>query len=73
MAISEVECFMVECDHCKDMFENSEGFSIFVDQGSAKEECRDADWLIENNKCYCPNCYDYDENDNIIIKTKKNE
>ena len=47
------------------------GFTLWTDENSPKEEAQDDHWLIEDGKCYCPDCFDIDEDDNVTIKEKK--
>lgn len=68
MAIFEEKCFGVQCDNCKKMYEDYNGFTIFVDKDSAIENAQDDSWLIDSNKCYCPDCYAIDEDDNVTVK-----
>lgn len=35
---------------------------------SARREVRKRGWLIRRGKSYCPECWDFDGNDKLIIK-----
>ena len=70
MAIIEIKAFGIECDRCKKDYDNYNGFSIFCDKEDATQGAQNDDWLIDENGCYCPNCYDIDEEDNVTIKQK---
>lgn len=68
--IEKVECVTLSCDNCKkDFVEYHNGFSIFVDENSAYEEASNDDWFLDGEKCYCPDCYSFDDDENLIIKT----
>lgn len=72
MAVKKVEMFTVLCDNCKlDIGENSD-YSCWNDENNAKENASNSDWLI-HDKHYCPDCYDYDDNDELIIKTQRKD
>jgi len=67
--IKKVEMFYVVCDNCGvSCFEGSD-YSCTVDEVSAKEVASDSDWIIHEGKDYCQECYSYDDNDEIVIKT----
>lgn len=63
--ISKVECIIIECDNCGEIFEDGSGFSIFVDNDNAHPQ--DHDWYCEGGKHYCPECHTLDDEDNLII------
>ena len=71
MAIFEEKCYGAKCDVCGELFEDSvTGFSIYVDEGTVIDEAQDEGWYItEDNECYCPKCYEIDEDDNVVIKS----
>lgn len=70
----------VKCDRCERVYEECD-FSFWDDKSSAIENAMENDWVEINNKHYCPNCYERDEEtDEIkvledypeVIKTLKN-
>lgn len=69
--IQKVECFTLECDNCKEIFQDEHsGFSIFVDESSAWEYADNDGWYEDKGKHYCPSCHDFDDDDNLIIKNQ---
>lgn len=70
MAVFEERCFGLRCDNCKEIYEDYNGFSMFADEESVIDNARDDSWIIDD-KCYCPNCYTIDEDDNVIIEAKQ--
>jgi hypothetical protein len=60
----------VECDACGKLFEGYE-YSFWSDENYALENATDSEWIKDDKKHYCPDCYSYDDNDNLIIKTKE--
>jgi hypothetical protein len=71
--IKELKMFTVVCDNCgKDSNEGTE-YSCWADESQAKEMASNADWIEEDDKDYCPECFSYDDDDNLIIKPIKNK
>lgn len=68
--LKEVKMFTIICDSCgKDVNSDSE-FSCWNDEGYLEDIRTNSDWEKVDEKHYCTNCYEYDENDNLIIKKK---
>lgn len=66
--IKEVKMYTVICDNCgKDSNEGTE-YSCWVDESQAEEVATNSDWLKEEDKHYCPDCYFYDDGDNLILR-----
>lgn len=65
--------YCCQCDNCQDMHEY-DGFVAWVDEGQAKESAMESDWTTEGGLHFCPSCFEYDNEDNLIInksRTKK--
>lgn len=59
--------FTVVCDNCSaDANENTE-YSCWNDAGYAEDVATEADWIKEHDKHYCPKCFTYDDNDELVI------
>lgn len=72
----KVECVMLECDRCKDHFQDPHtDFSIYTDESAIGEHAQENDWYMfgEDGKHYCPKCYTVDDEDNITIKPPINQ
>lgn len=68
--IKEVTMYTVICDNCgKDVCEGS-GYACWDDKGYVKDIAIDSGWIKHEDKHYCSNCYEYDDNDELIIKNK---
>lgn len=69
--IQTVEMYKAVCDSCKKDCDYGD-FSCLSDVPTAREWAVDNDWHFTDNekKCYCPNCYGFDDDDNLIIKSK---
>ena len=40
-----------------------------VRRGFAEDIAMESDWLKEEDKHYCQDCFSYDEEDNLVIKS----
>lgn len=60
--------YNAECDCCGNLA-NEELWR--TDEGGAKEDAQEADFLVLGDKFYCPECYHYDDDDNIVTKDGK--
>lgn len=70
--IKEVTAFSLICDNCNRLFMSSfEEFTLWVTKSDAVEASINDDWIEHKDKHYCPNCYELDDNDNIVIKEKE--
>lgn len=68
MAIKKVEMFTVVCDNCKLDIGTVGEFAAWNDELGAKEVAMESGWIREEEKHYCPDCYEYDDEDNLEIK-----
>jgi hypothetical protein len=72
MAIFEEKAYGVQCDLCGKIFEDPfTGFSLYVDKYSAMEKAQDYSWIEHKGRWYCPSCYEYDLNEEIVIKSSE--
>lgn len=71
--IEEVTMYTVVCDNCgKDSNENAD-YSCYNDKHRAEETAVENEWYKEigkgeENKHYCPDCFHFDDDDQLIIK-----
>lgn len=69
--LKEVKMFTIICDGCgKDVNDDTE-FSWWSDESYLEEIADDSDWEKIDDKHYCTNCYKYDDNDELILNSKK--
>lgn len=67
--IQEVKMYTVICDCCgKDVNEDAE-YSCWSDNGFAEDIAMESGWLKEEYKHYCQDCFSYDDEDNLVIKS----
>ena len=65
--LKEVKMYTVVCDNCgKDVNKDAE-YSAWNDKNYAVEVAMKSDWIKENDKHYCPDCFTYDDDDNLLI------
>lgn len=66
--IKEVKMYTIVCDCCgEDAFEDS-GYSCWNAEQWAENEVVDGGWIKQEDKHYCPDCVEYNDNDELIIK-----
>lgn len=66
--IKEVIMYTIVCDNCgKDVNKDAE-YSAWNDKNYAEEVAMESDWIKENDKHYCPDCFTYDDEDSLLIK-----
>ena len=67
--VKEVTMFTVVCDNCgKDVNKDAE-YSAWNEKTFAEDIAMEADWIKENDKHYCSDCFTYDDDDNLLIKS----
>lgn len=61
-----------KCDGCGERWIDFNGFVAFPDTESIQQEIDDdPTWEAIDDKHYCPNCWAWDEEGNLIIKPNK--
>ena len=59
--IKSVTMYSVVCDRCgKSFIDEFNGIVAWLDEGTAKEQAMENDWIEIDNKHYCPDCYEFD-------------
>lgn len=74
MGTVKVQMYGVECDNCKAKYDGEDDFSYYADEDYILECAENADWHItfdKEKKSYCPACYEFNDDDEVIIKTKR--
>jgi hypothetical protein len=65
--IKEVTMYTVVCDSCgKDSCEGSE-YAGYSDKDYAIDVARDGDFVRIEGNDYCPDCYEYDDDDELKV------
>jgi len=75
--IKELKMYTVICDGCgKDVCEGDE-YAAWNEVSAIEDLVKDFGWLkhddYDGTKHYCPKCYDYDDDDNLVIHKKENQ
>jgi hypothetical protein len=69
--VLEVIMYTIVCDGCgKDVNEGSE-YSGWNEENYVEEIRQEADWEKVDDEHYCTDCFEYDDDDNLVIKNKK--
>ena len=68
--IREVTMYQAVCDGCGKPCAEIGGIMAWANRESARIAAREAGWLIVNHETYCPDCVEYDE-ENDEYKPKK--
>jgi len=68
MGIQKIEMYTCICDSCGKSADEDSDYSCWGDSSIARDIAANADWLIEYGMDYCPSCYSYDDEDNLVIK-----
>jgi len=66
--IKEVIMYTVICDNCGVDANKDTEYSCWNDKGSAWDVAMDSDWTEHEGKHYCPDCFSYDDDDNIQLR-----
>jgi len=68
--IKKVEMFTIICDNCgKDFFEGEDA-SCYNDIGFIEDSASESGWYVDD-KHLCDECYSYDDNDRLVVLTRK--
>jgi len=66
--IKTVIMYTVICDNCgKDCNKDNE-YSCWSDVSYTEDVSLEANWHKEDDKHYCPDCYSWDDDDNLVLK-----
>lgn len=68
--IKELKMYTVVCDNCGKDSNDGTDYSCWSDAEQAELMAEYSDWLIEDGKHYCKDCFSYDEENNLILKNK---
>lgn len=66
--IYPITMYAAKCDGCgKDVRLMGE-YAALVDKESVREDLMNSEYHEDGDKHYCPDCWTYDDNDNVIFK-----
>lgn len=66
--IKEVTMYTVICDNCGHDVNKDAEYSAWNDRDYAVECALESDWIEKDDKHYCPECFSYDDDDNLILR-----
>ena len=66
--LQKVEMYTIVCDNCGEDIGATQEYSCWNDEVYAEQNAGDSDWLKEDGKHYCPKCYSYDDNDQLVLR-----
>lgn len=69
MGIEKQTMYTVKCDNCGEYYTTDDIMPVFGDESEADNSVRnDGEWIKEEGLYFCPDCYEYDEGDHLVIK-----
>ena len=72
MPIIPTTYYTASCDICnKGWYNDHHGWSAMSDESGLKEMLMNDEWHLEYGKTYCPDCHEFDDDDNLILKEVK--
>lgn len=70
--IKPVTMYSVVCDRCgKPFIDEFNGIVAWLDEGTAKEQAMESEWVEIGDKHYCPDCYEFNDNSEKYVPKKK--
>ena len=71
MGIEKIEAYICTCDNCGETYDNGDYIPMGADESHLKD-MMGSDWIETDGKYYCLECYQIDDNDNIVLdETRK--
>lgn len=69
--IQEVTMYIAVCDACGKACDDE--YAGWTDAFTAKEEAEYADWKEIDRKLYCPECYEWNDEGELVVRFKSAE
>lgn len=67
--IKPVTMYSVVCDRCGKTYNENDGVIAWLDEGTARGQALESEWIEIEDKHYCPDCYEFnDELDENVPK-----
>ena len=64
--------YTVICDSCGNGADEGGDYSCWTDKSTAEYQASNCDWETLGKNHYCPKCFNYDDDDNMIIGKEPN-
>lgn len=71
MSIEERKVYVLKCDGCGRIDGSDDEYQFWIDRESAEVAAEYGAYLIQGDKHYCSDCWEHDDDDNLIIKNKQ--
>ena len=72
--IKPVTMYSIDCERCGKTFnDNINGIVAWLDEGTAKEQAMESEWVEIGYKNYCPDCYEFDDELDEYVPKKKGD
>ncbi len=65
--VKEVKMYTIVCDGCGCDVNEDSGYSCWSDVEHNEEIANDSDWMKVGDKHYCNDCFEYDDNDELVL------
>lgn len=62
--------YFVNCDNCGAEANHHDGIVAWREEWYAKSVANESGFIEHKGKDICPDCWTYDDNDNVVIKPK---
>ncbi len=69
--IQKITMYTCVCDNCNKSADEGGEYSCWGDEYTARAMAAESDFIEHKGNDYCSDCWDIDDNDNIIIDEKK--
>ena len=72
--IKPVTMYSVVCDRCgKTFIDEFNGIIAWLEEGTAKEQAMESEWAEIDDKHYCQDCYEFDDELDKSVPKKKGD
>ena len=59
--IKPVTMYSVVCDRCGKTYNENDGVIAWLDEGTARGQALESEWVEIEDKHYCPDCYEFND------------
>jgi hypothetical protein len=65
--VKEVKMYTIVCDNCGADVNGDSGYSCWDSVRAIEDIRKEASWEKVGDKHYCNDCFEYDDDDNLVI------
>jgi hypothetical protein len=73
MSYKELKMYTIICDGCGKDLQDGELFAGWSEKSYLDEEADNKDWVEVDDKNYCDECHEYNDNDELVIFNKNEQ